>query len=97
MLESVVEKALVAAVRQFGGWALKWVSPGQDGVPDRIVLMAVPAHHQQIVATYVRFVETKAPGGTPRPIQGAVHKRLRKMGYRVDVPDSREAVRALYS
>lgn len=32
------EKILVAEVRKLGGRAYKWVSPGNDGVPDRIAI-----------------------------------------------------------
>jgi hypothetical protein len=38
MREKYVEQALVKAVRNAGGLALKFVSPGLDGVPDRILL-----------------------------------------------------------
>ena len=53
MIEKQVEQALRKAVRDRGGLALKFVSPGLAGVPDRIVLM--PNRH-------VAFVELKAPG-----------------------------------
>ena len=39
MLEKQVEQALTSAVKARGGLALKFVSPGVSGVPDRIVLM----------------------------------------------------------
>ena len=39
MIEKQVEQALRKAVRDRGGLALKFVSPGLAGVPDRIVLM----------------------------------------------------------
>lgn len=97
MLERRVEEAMVQAARLVGGWALKWVSPGQDGVPDRIVLQPVPDHHRDIVAQYVSFVELKAPGEQPTPIQMAVHKRLRALGFQVDVVDTVEAAHAYFS
>lgn len=34
MLERDIEKVLVREVRKLGGRAYKWVSPGNDGVPD---------------------------------------------------------------
>lgn len=37
MKESELERILVEEVRKEGGRAYKWVSPGNDGVPDRIV------------------------------------------------------------
>ena len=38
MRESEIEKILVYEVKKLGGIAYKWVSPGNDGVPDRIVV-----------------------------------------------------------
>ena len=38
MLEREIEKKLVDGVRKLGGRAYKFVSPGNDGVPDRIVV-----------------------------------------------------------
>ena len=38
MLEREIEKKLVDGVRKLGGRAYKFVSPGNDGVPERIVL-----------------------------------------------------------
>lgn len=37
MREKIIERKLAAAVKQAGGMALKFVSPGFDGMPDRIV------------------------------------------------------------
>ncbi len=39
MTEEYIEQKLVKAVKKRGGMALKFVSPGLDGVPDRIVLL----------------------------------------------------------
>ena len=39
MLEKSIEKKLADAVKKRGGLAPKFVSPGLDGMPDRIVLM----------------------------------------------------------
>ena len=39
MRESEIEKILVDEIRKMGGRAFKWVSPGNDGVPDRIVVL----------------------------------------------------------
>ena len=53
MLESEVEKKLKTRVqKELNGLALKFVSPGFNGVPDRIIL--VPYGR-------IYFVETKAP------------------------------------
>ena len=39
MREKVIEHKLLTEVKKIGGLALKFVSPGYDGVPDRIVLL----------------------------------------------------------
>ena len=39
MRERDIEKKMLNAVRKMGGEAFKWVSPGNDGVPDRIVML----------------------------------------------------------
>jgi len=91
--EVKVERALVQAVEAEGGRCWKWVSPGLAGVPDRICLMPVAEEHREIVARYVRFVETKAPGGALRGLQKRVIGWIRCLGYRVDVVESVEDAR----
>lgn len=78
MNEKEVEQCLVAAVKTAGGWCPKFISPGTDGMPDRIVLM--PGGH-------VAFVEVKAPGKKPRKLQIRRHIRLRHLGFPVFVLD----------
>lgn len=85
MLESKIEKKLVSQVRRLGGECLKFVSPGNAGVPDRIVMMP----HGKI-----NFVELKAPGKKPRSLQLAVHDRFKHLGFPVTVIDSLEGVEA---
>lgn len=60
MRENVIERQLVMAVKKMGGMAVKFVSPGLDGVPDRIVLLPDKK---------MAFVELKAPGKKLRPLQ----------------------------
>ena len=60
----------------------KWVSPSNAGVPDRIVLLD----------RQVCFVELKAPGKKPRPLQDYVLGKLSEAGYMTDVIDSKEGV-----
>ena len=81
--EKQIEQALVRAVKNSGGIALKFVSPGFDGMPDRIVLFP-----HGVVA----FVEVKAPGKKPRALQVSRHGMLRKLGFRVYVLDSEEQI-----
>jgi hypothetical protein len=81
MREKSIEKKLVNAVRGMGGIAPKFVSPGYDGMPDRIVL--VPGGH-------MAFVEVKAPGEKPRALQLARHEMLRRLGFKVYVLDDEQ-------
>ena len=83
MREKQIEKKLAEEVKKHGGIALKFVSPSFDGMPDRLVL---------IPDGRVAFVELKAPGKTPRPLQLARHRLLRSLGFRVYVIDSVEQI-----
>ena len=78
MREKQIEQKLVKAVKAEGGMCPKLVSPGTDGMPDRMVLL--PEAH-------IGFVEVKAPGKKPRPLQVSRHELLRSLGYRVYVLD----------
>ena len=76
MRESVVERAVVRAVEDAGGLALKLVSPGWAGAPDRLVLLP---------GGRVMFVEAKRPGEEPRPLQAYRHRELERLGFEVRV------------
>ena len=81
--EIIIEQKLLSAVKGRGGIAPKFVSPGYDGMPDRIVLL--PGGH-------IGFVEVKAPGEKPRPLQEARHELLRRLGFKVYVLDRPEQI-----
>ena len=66
-----------------GGICPKWVSPGFDGVPDRIVLLPMGR---------IGFVEVKAPGKKLRPLQAARHRLLEWLGFPVFTLDSVEGI-----
>ena len=83
MREKQIEKKLSEEAKKHGGIALKLVSPSFDGMPDRLVL--IPDGH-------IAFVELKAPGKKPRPLQLARHRLLRSLGFRVYVIDSVEQI-----
>ena len=74
MREREIERKLVSTVKSRGGICPKFVSPGFDGMPDRVVLLP----HGKI-----GFVEVKRPGEQPRPLQKARHKILRRLGFLV--------------
>ncbi len=83
MRERDVERKLVRAVRDSGGLALKFVSPGMAGVPDRLILFP---------GSRAAFCEVKAPGEKPRPLQVHRVEQLRALGFRVYVVDSEEKI-----
>lgn len=86
MLERQIEVAMIKAAKLVGGAAFKWTSPGNPGVPDRIVFLP-PGK--------VILVECKAPGKKPTPLQAKVHDQLRALGCDVRVIDSVEGARAI--
>lgn len=83
MREKQIEQKLVRAVKNMGGIAPKFFSPGFDGMPDRIVLL--PGGH-------FGFVEVKAPGEKPRPLQLSRHGLLRRLGFKVYVLDDEQQI-----
>lgn len=83
MLEKQIELRLKREVKRIGGWALKFVSPGISGVPDRIVVLPTGA---------VVFVELKAPGRKLRTLQLKRKEQLESLGCKVYVLDSYQAI-----
>lgn len=88
MRESFIEEKLTKAVRQNGGICWKFTSPGTAGVPDRIILMPEGR---------IAFVEVKAPGEKPRPLQQSRHRLLRRLGFKVYVLDALEDIEKIIS
>jgi len=78
MREKTLEGKLVRAVRALGGIAPKFVSPGFDGMPDRLILLPGGG---------IAFAELKAPGKKPRPLQLRRKRQLEALGFRVYVID----------
>lgn len=83
MREKTIEQKLVNTVKSSGGIAPKFVSPGFDGMPDRLVLLPKGK---------IGFVEVKAPGKEPRPLQVARHALLKRLGFKVFVLDDPEQI-----
>lgn len=83
MREKKIEQKLVTAVKKHGGICPKFVSPGFDGMPDRLLLLP----HGRFA-----FVEVKAPNQKPRPLQLSRHKLLRRLGFQVYVLDTLEDI-----
>ena len=83
MREKKIEQKLVTAVKKHGGICPKFVSPGFDGLPDRLLLLP----HGRFA-----FVEVKAPNQKPRPLQLSRHRLLRRLGFQVYVLDALEDI-----
>ena len=83
MQEKYIEQKLVAAVKSMGGMAPKFVSPGIDGMPDRIVLLPMGR---------IAFVECKATGKKMRPLQNKRKKQLEALGFLVYCLDDIEQI-----
>ena len=79
MREKNIESRLVAEVRRRGGLAPNFVSPGLNGVPDRLLLLP---------GGKFAFAELKAPG----PLQALRKRQLEKLGFRVFVIDDTEKI-----
>ena len=82
MNERTIEHQLKKAIEASGGLCWKLVCPGTTGVPDRICLMR----------NRVVFVELKAPGKQPRPIQVRRMNQLRQQGFTALVVDSIDGI-----
>lgn len=80
--EKKTERYLADRLKALGGRAVKFVSPGWAGVPDRVCLCRGK----------VVFVELKSEGEKPRAIQKARHAELKKMGFPVYVCDTKAEV-----
>ena len=83
MRQKTVEAKLVAAVKAMGGLAPKFISPGYDGMPDRLVLLP-----NGILA----FVELKAHGKKLQPIQVRRKTQLERLGFSVYCIDKPEQI-----
>lgn len=83
MREKIIEKKFTDAVKKMGGIAPKFVSPGLDGVPDRLVLLPMGR---------MAFVEFKTPGKKMRPLQIRRKKQLESLGFMVFCVDGIEQI-----
>ena len=74
MREKTIEAKLLQTVKSMGGLAPKFVSPGLDGMPDRIILLP----HGKMA-----FVEVKAHGKKQRPLQVRRKSQLESLDFSV--------------
>lgn len=85
MKESRIESRLVRMVRDRGGLCYKFVSPGNPGVPDRIII--TPAGRTV-------YVELKTEVGRLAAIQKWQHEEMRKRGAEVRTLKGLDQVKA---
>ena len=78
MRESYIENRLRTEANKHGMWAVKFVSPGLSGVPDRLILSP---------GGKAAFVEVKAPGERLRPLQQKRKEQIEALGFKVYVLD----------
>ena len=83
MREQTIEHKLVVATKDMGGIAVKFISPSIYGMPDRLVLLP----HGRLA-----FVELKASGKKPRPLQVKRKRQLEALGFKVYVIDGEEQI-----
>ena len=83
MKESRLERRLKREIENLGGMSLKLTVPNRRGMPDRLILLP---------GGKVYFVEMKAPGKKPRPLQIKRAKQLKALGFSVYCLDSDEAI-----
>ncbi len=81
--ERQIEMALQRQTKKRGGRAVKFISPGLDGVPDRLVLLP---------GGRCAFVELKAPGKKLRPLQEKRRIQLEALGFPVYCIDRTEMI-----
>lgn len=87
MLEKEIEKILTEETKRLGGKAYKFVSPGNSGVPDRIVIF--PGRPPV-------FVELKTDKGVLTALQTEQIKKLKKLGQAVEVVKGMDGLIAFF-
>lgn len=80
--EEEIEEYLRKQSEALGFLCFKFTSPGNNGVPDRVLI----GHGKTF------FIETKAPGEKPRKLQQKVIERINSHGGLALVADSKEAI-----
>lgn len=83
MREKHIEQKLVKQTKSMGGFSPKFISPGFDGMPDRLVLLP---------GGRMAFIETKASGKKMRPLQVKRKRQLESLGFLVYCIDRPEQV-----
>ncbi len=74
LLEKDIEKFLNDNIKKLGGRSYKFVSPGNSGVPDRIIFLP---------GGRIYFVELKTKKGRPSALQKLQRRRFKELGHEV--------------
>lgn len=82
--ESQLEEKFCKKIKKIGGMALKFMSPGRAGVPDRIILMP---------GGKIYFVEMKSSNGPVNPIQEYIFEKFEELGFKVHILNSENSVK----
>ena len=88
MKEKIIEKEFKNAAKSMGGIALKLISPGFNGMPDRLVLLP---------RGKIAFIELKAPGKKLRPIQEKRKRQIEALGFMVFLIDNIDQIGGILS
>jgi hypothetical protein len=83
MRERDLEKYLIRRVKALGGLCFKFVSPGNAGVPDRLIILPQNGIH---------FLELKSVSEKPTPLQIYRLMVLRELGCHAEWVDTKEAI-----
>jgi hypothetical protein len=86
MLEKELERKLVSRTKDQGGLALKFISPGNNGVPDRLILLPKGK---------IAFIEMKRLKGQLKPLQRHWLKKLNDLGFWAECIKSEEEIENL--
>lgn len=86
MREREIESKLVRAVKDMGGLCPKFISPGTDGMPDRIILLP---------GSKIAFAELKAHRKSLRPLQVRRKRQLERLGFLVYCIDGTEQIKPI--
>jgi hypothetical protein len=82
--EKKIERLLFDETKRIGGLSLKLLPDFFNGIPDRLCLFPEGR---------LFFIETKSTGDKPRKLQLVVHRKLRKLGFKVRVIETVEQVK----
>lgn len=86
--EKNLERKLKRDTETAGGWCIKLICTHVSGLPDRLLLLP---------GGRVIFVEVKTESKKPRRLQTIIHKRLRKLGFVVEVVDTSKKINDIFN